>query len=403
MSRNAVVAAIALSLAIGFLTGSYSSKVVQRSNLEPVEDLAKAIDQVLLEGSRLDRMSRLGPLLEQLDAENLSSVEAIYMRDLPNLGECDIRPFVDAWTRFDAPGAFSSALQWKYVAKRRIGVEAAVHGWAIRMLPGALLAVEQTAEERPRLAQMLRESLVSGWVHSGADGLSQYLRETPGELDPLLTIAVGATLRRHGVEELLRWSDEFGHGSTTAFQAKVFAKTVHTVGRRDPERAATWILDHMGKDYVADSPRILAEVWIDVDPIRAFEWLRTESPEEGRGKAVGLTFGRWLFMDREAALSWLGEKPRTPFHDPAINTMARQLSRTKPEESIEWCGEIMTSEWSQRCHFATAKIWYRRDPKVAEQWLAASPLSEDDRESVRESAMKRSQKKAKVSGKGRVQ
>jgi len=336
-------AAIAFGLLFAFFAGWLVATGSQR-----VDDLGTAVEVALREGDRLERTARLVPLLEQLDADNLSGVLSVYRRELSGLGECEIRLFVGAWTRFDGRAAFEETLGWM-PSKLRVGVQAAAQGWALHDVAQARPIIEATAESRPRLAELLLQALVIGWVHSGESGLDAYLRTVAPSNDDLLTVAIGATRRAQGNASLLAWSERFGANLDPLLRAKVFRKAVRVVGRRDPQHAARFALSRWGQEYASEGPRVLVEAWIETDPQEAFEWLRTTAPLASREEAVGLAFGRWLYRDRRAALAWLEGAERTTFHDPAIRTLARQLAGSSPEDAHAWCHRTQSEAMRKQC------------------------------------------------------
>jgi hypothetical protein len=288
-------------------------------------------------------------------------------------------------------------MDWRFLGKREIGADAAIHGWALRDPAAARVAFEETLEDRPRLAGALFPSLVSGWAHSGQGGLEEYLRSAPESAQAEgLGVVIGATLRRRDIDGLQEWSEGFIRGSEPALQATVFRRTVRAVARRDPDRAIAWLAEHVDQDYAAHGHRVLAEEWVQTAPLEAFEWIRTGVPEDRREDAVKLTFGRWLVTRRQDAEAWLDSAPRTAFHDPAIYTLARRLARESPPHAVAWCDRSQGDEWRLDCLSMVAKRWYREDPGAAEAWLEASPLDEPARQGVRDSGRRRRAMRAGV-------
>ncbi len=135
------------------------------------EDIAASIRSALSHASALEGFGRTASLLQHLDPETLPEVLAVYDQMLSILDECDIRPFVDAWARFDSAAALDHTLAWPFKIKQEFGVQAAIRSWALHDPLEAQLAYKQTFKENRTLDQEgLFRNLLIGWVHSGQGG-----------------------------------------------------------------------------------------------------------------------------------------------------------------------------------------------------------------------------------------
>lgn len=359
------------------------------------EDLAAAIRVALGESSSMERFGRTSSLLRHLGPENLPEVRTIYDQILSVLGECDIRLFVEAWARFDPAAAFDHTNGWRFSSKRKSGVEAALYGWTLRDQLAARLAFQQIAADDTSLQDGLFRNLVTGWVHSGQEGLDAYLAGlTPLAQNKGTAIVAGALGRRDGTEAIVRWADAILRDETyeTHFKRTVFRRGARTVARWQPEQAAAWILEHAGRDYAGDGLRIVAEQWGERDGEAALQWLRDQPTGKPRDEAVRDAFVEWWKVDPAGAGAWLASASLTAFHDPAVNAYARKLSDPAPREAIGWCERVQDAELGYRCLEVAASQWYRRDPVAAEAWLQRSPLDEDARRAVRALPEKRPRK-----------
>ena len=379
------IAAIVAAFAVGRLTA------LPEAASAP-EDMGAAVRAALAEGSQLKRVGQVASLLEHLDSENLPAVQAVYDRLLPVVDKCDIRPFVSAWARFDPAGALVQSAAWRYQIKREIGVEAAIHAWALRDPLAARMAYEQVAVDNPGLAEGAFMNLVTGWAHSGKGGLVPYV----DDLEPMAKanatgLVVGVLSRKGGVEAIQPWVDAIlrDEAHDRNFKRSAFRRGARSIARWDPERAAAWAMQHAGSDYAEDGPRIVAEEWSDQDGRAALTWLRELPAGEPRDQAVRGAFVQWVKWDPLGAEQWLRSETLTAFHDPAVNAYAMHLDNSAPEQAVGWCERVLGADYRHGCLKTAATHWYERDAVAAEAWLQQSPLDEQARRRVRRAPLER--------------
>jgi hypothetical protein len=350
------------------------------------EDLGAAVRAALAEGDVLERFDRTASALQHLDPDNLPGVLAIYDQRIASIGDSDIRPFVAAWARFDPLAALDHTSAWPFRAKREIGVEAAMHGWALRDPIAASLAIEGVSADQPELNGKLLHGLVKGWVHSGAEGLDRYIAVLPPTTrDAITVVAVGTLMRSGGAEAAMAWVDAIlrNEAYDDRFKLSAFRRGIRSVSRWYPERGAAWATEHAGNAYAVDGARIVAEQWGGRDGRAAMQWLRDQPAGKPREQAVRQAFLEWWRSDRQGAVEWLSSETLAAFHDPAVQLYASRIDARKPREAIGWCERILDSERRTGCFRAAAKAWYGRDAVAAEEWLQQSPLDEETRSQVR--------------------
>ena len=350
------------------------------------EDLGVSVRSALAEPSSLERLARTANLMHYLDAETLPEVVAVYDRMLSGLDECDIRPLVDAWTRFDPSAALDHTLAWRFTKRQKFGVDAVIRGWALRDPFEAQLVSEQVGQEHPSLRDGVFQNLVVGWVQSGQRGLDSYITGlSPVSQDAAAGLVVGGLLRKGGPELTQRWADAIleDHEHSPNFKKTVFRRATRSVARWYPERAAKWVMEHEGESYADHGIRLVAEQWGEQDGPAAMKWLRDRPAGEFRDDAVRDAFARWTKWDREGAERWLLVEELSAFHAPAINLYARRIDSQTPQKAIGWCERIVALDLQYGCLKVTASAWYQKDAVAAESWLQASPLDEEARRVVR--------------------
>ena len=350
------------------------------------EDIAASVRSALSHAGALEGFGRTASLLQHLDPETLPEVLGVYDQMLSILDECDIRPFVDAWARFDAAAALDHTLAWPFKIKQEFGVQAAIRSWALHDPLEAQLAYEQTFKQNRTLDQQaLFRNLVIGWVHSGQGGLDTYLAGLPPIAQDKATVYVaGNLMRKSGAEAAMRWTESIlrDEAYDSRFKRSVLRRGVRSVARWHPERAAAWVMEFAGSEHEADGVRIVADQWADRDGRAAMQWLHDQPAGESRDAAVGSSFARWRKWDPERAEEWLGSQSLTAFHDPAIDIYARLLDARAPREAVGWCERILDPARQLACLETTATQWYRRDAEAAVAWLQKSPLNEEARRKV---------------------
>lgn len=350
--------------------------------------MGPALRAALAEGSRLERFRVLTETLDGLEPGNLAEAVEVYDGQLSGLGDCEIAIFMDAWTRFDPLSAVEHVQRWPLMSKRKVGLEMAIQGWALRRPEEARVAVEEMMEDHPgRRKMLLIQNLVLGWTYSGSPGVVAFVAELPMPLRSGANVAmVGAQTRRLGAAGLLSWADEVlvELEGKREFQRGFFRRVAHAAGQRDPERAAAWAGRHAGSDYGANGRRIVGEHWVKRDPAATFEWLSAGAADEEGAEAIRRVLSLWLKQDRPAAEEWLDSASPATLPDPALDFYAQDLvKRLEIEMAISWADSIRDESLREASLKAVATPWYRREPEAAEAWLQQSSLSEEAREAVR--------------------
>jgi len=355
-------------------------------------DLAASIRSALGEGDVIERQGQIASLLERLDPDSLSEVAALYEGMIPVIDSSELGLFFAAWARFDSAGALDHALSWPHMEmkeQREVGVRAAIQVWAQLNPSAARLAAVEIATNNPRLREALWSGLVIGWAHSpqGQEGLGAFIAELPPlrRRDDAVDNAVRELLREGGAGAALGWAEPIlrDEGYDPIFKRSVFGAAVALTAQRDPERTATWVMEHSGADYAEEGPSIVAKHWSRQDGAAAMAWLGEQPAGALRDQAVREAFGRWSRTDPLRARAWLDSEILTALHDPALEIKAERLAPHEPERALGWCERIQDPARQQSCLESTAKSWYGRNAVEAEAWLQQSSLGEEARRRVR--------------------
>ncbi|MFP6641366.1 MAG: hypothetical protein VCC04_14055 [Myxococcota bacterium] len=398
MAKIVVAGVWIVSIGLAFLVGRGDSPTVVVRASEAPDDMAAAITTALGQGSSLARSGQSADILEHLNDENLSEVLEIYEDRLWQLGECEISPFVDAWTGFDPRGAFNRTMAWDQRAKRVMGTDAALLGWALRNPIEARVAFAEIMAEHPKKAEQIQRNLLAGWAHADLAGLSEYFVNLPGtgtqERDA--AILTNVILLSNGPEAVTDWVEEMvtKPDLPVSLKRSIFRAGVRNAARLQPTWVAAYAESHLSEEWAVDGPRIISEQWAKRDGLASLTWAGTLEEGRPREDAVRYGFVEWLRRNPSEAKAWLMEEEWTEFHAPALGHYAKRLAETDPVKAVALCEEVLDEDRRYGCLRKSAEEWYALDATAAEAWLQVSPIEEEHRRQIRQPKPRASKNRA---------
>jgi hypothetical protein len=350
------------------------------------------VQRALASGNSIERAARLANAFRSPQPLEWDGIVALYAREISALDESDVAPFVEAWVAQDVEAALAGIRAWPYASKREIGIRMLLESVARTEPDRTISFLDRLIGIYPRQKSGFQLAVAKGWSATDPNRLREYLLELPaGQLGAPLGFSLGMVARHHGVPFMLEWSERLiDETLIPQARSKILRKAARTAARRDPARAAKWVESLYGEEYGGDGPTAVADAWILVSPFEALQWLENEAPPASRPTALELSFGRWLFDDREAAVEWITSVDRTEFHDAALSSLARNVARRSGDEAVELCTTILKKDTRQKCLITVGRIWIRTDAAAAETWLENSDLDEATRESIRFEGNRRS-------------
>ena len=379
--RLARVGLPALALALAFALGRLGSRGGDATDPRDVASFRQA----LAEEDELVRLRRMSAFLEHLSPGNLAEARAALVEKQTGVGPDEVRLFMLAWARFDAPGAFDWA-QAQPAAWRPILTREAIQAWGSRDPQGALAALEGIEDAGTR--DRLRSSLVSAWARSpDKAGVLAYVSALPPERgrDSYLAQLVAETAKG-GPEAVIAWAEAIPDDAPGDFKRAAFRLAAGAVAHADTARAAGWYEAHRDDPYSAGSLEVIARRWVADDPPALFDWLESlteRGPRDAeRRRALALGIRLWIEADRNAASAWLRSQTPRPALDPALAVFAREIAERDPTDAFEWAELIDDESLRHRTRVAAARIWLRRDPAAAEAWLEQNDPSGELRAAV---------------------
>lgn len=340
-----------------------------------------AFREALLARDELTRSDRMSAFFQQLDPDTLpAALEAIEAHSV-GMSRQEVRLFLLAWSRFDAPGAFAWARDWKTPWRDTLMPEA-IYAWGFRDARAALRELD--AIDDPTLLARLRPSLFEGWLRSDdRSGASEAIAaiDDPRQRGRLTFLLAGETMR-DGPEAVLAWAEAVPEDAPNDFKTGAFNQAALMVARADPRRARDWYLLHRARPYSAGALAGIARKWVEHgDPPELFDWLRSLPAEGERAEetahAIAAGFRVWLRKQPEQAEAWLAAELPDPRLDPALVEIVRASTASSPASAIGWAGRIHDENLRRGHTVRVGRTWRTRDPDALQAWLAGSDLPED--------------------------
>jgi len=315
-----------LTLVGAFAVGRRDGREAASADLASVASFREA----LLAHDELTRAHRMSAFLQQLDPDTLpAALEALEANSI-GMSRQEVRLFLLAWSRFDAPGAFAWARDWNGRWRDTLMPEA-MYAWGFRDARAALRELD--AMDDAALRDRLRPSLFEGWMRSeDRAGASEAVAaiEDPRQRGRLTFLLAGETMR-DGPEAMLLWADSIAPDAPNNFKTGAFNQAAVMVARTDPQRAADWYLLHRDRPYSKGALNGIARAWAGRhDPQALFDWLLSLPTDGERAKetddAIASGFRVWLRRDPEQAEAWLIAAQPDPRLEPAAQVLARAKS-----------------------------------------------------------------------------
>jgi hypothetical protein len=330
----------------------------------------------------LTRSYRFSGFLQGLSPENLPEALEALVPSLPWLTTDELRVFMLAWARFDAPGALDHALSWPRPFHRN-GSGAAIYAWAMRDPAAARWALRST--EDPELEEFMEGRMIAGWTHGVyKQDASEYIASLPAGPRRFGYIGLLAwELSKQGPEAVMRWAEAVPD-DLPRYKAAVFLNASSTLAAIDPAGTARWVANHLSRDYTDGVMRVIARSWANSDPTAALGWLIQQPAGERRDGSVSNAFLVWLEASPEDATSWLrGATPERAL-DSTLRLMVGRTRRDTPEHAIDWAMAIDDPQLREQVVTNVARGWMERDADAAQAWLAESELSPEILDAIRD-------------------
>ncbi len=341
----------------------------------------------LLERDELERAYKLSVYLRGLERENLLETLEVLDRHQSGVTPAEIRLLMLAWSRFDAPGAFSWARDWPTPWKNTL-IGEAIWAWGYRDGPAALRALEGLGDAD--LVGRYRSSLMEGWLRSSdRHSATQYIAEIDEpKRRSRLTFVLAAEAARDGADATIAWLEGVPEDSPNDFKQGAFYHAASAVARYEPLRAADWFVQHRDAWYSEGSLDVIARTWAShYDAPKVMEWLSGLPSVEGERatelpEALGAAFGVWHRKEPEAAAEWLAAALPDARLDDAVMEIVRAGAQASPANAAAWAERIEDETQRRRALQASGRSWLDQDPDAARAWIDAADFSDELKQQI---------------------
>ena len=371
--------ALVLTTGLGFGCSPATESLPPRPDIETLGD-------ALTERDELERTYLLTSYLRAMRPEDLPAALAEVERHRVGISADEVRLFMLAWTRFDAPGAFAAARDWP-TPWSTILTEQAMQAWGFHDGPAALAEWERIEDEA--LQKRLRGALVAGWVAShDRKGVTEFAATVvePRRRSRLAFRLTGETMR-DGPDAVIAWADSVPIDAPNDFKETIFVHAAGAVARADPERVMPWYERHINQPYTSMALRNIASKWAQYhDPKTLLAWIETlafeEARESERTDAIRAAFRVWAANAPGEAEAWLEAARPSPARDAAIHEFARATLDASPVEALQWVARIADEAERRKATSRYTRKWLTQDPEAALSWLAEADIPSDWRQRI---------------------
>jgi len=353
-------------------------------------DPRPAIVDVVREPDAYARAARLANLLAALGPEAVPEVRSALRDPSIDLGAVELELLERFWATHDPEAASEWAYGYTGLGYRVPAITTTFELWA-RVDPESTLrwirAISSGGVVRGPYVDTAEAALIRGWFYSGRPGLVDFIRDMgpSDERQRSLGIYARQTIRRDGTAAVIRWAEALPD-QDKRFKLDAFRQVASELAQAEPAAGVAWCEAHCEGPFGAEVRELVANRWAAKDGQSALRWLSSLPPGSERDAIVRLTFRSWWRSDPEAAHAWLaamGTDGIAPWFEPALNIVALALAWEDPHEAMRWAALIEDDAGRETVIINVARTWRNQDAAAADAWLEQSPLSEENREAVR--------------------
>jgi hypothetical protein len=349
---------------------------------------SSSLDEAFGEYDPLRRAYLISHALQDFGPDDLPELQRVLVDRRMGIVPEEVRLFMLAWARFDAPGAFAWASEGPAGWRATLTGEA-MFAWAYYDGVAAMAVVDEA--EDPERVVALRQRALDGWMRSeDKQGVTEYISTYPDieRRGRFYFLLGGEVVMREGTDAAMRWVEALPDDAPGKQQkSALFNIVAKLVAGEDPVLAAEWFLAHRTQPYSKRALTEIARRWVqnrDNAPA-AFEWLLAMSSDGiragERDDAIAKGFRSWIQTDPEGAQQWLLSMLPNPELDVAIREAIKRLL-PKPGAAMPWARRL-DGEAGRRAESVRVGIrWRAKDQAAFNDWLKENDLPEEIRQKI---------------------
>jgi hypothetical protein len=383
----AVLWILSIALAVGLTRLAGPDRTGSEPSPSFGSESSPSLDEAFAEFDPLRRPYLITYALQDFGPDDLPELHRVLVDRRLGIVREEVRLFMLAWARFDAPGAYAWASQgprgWRPTLTRE-----ALFAWAYHDGPAAMAVVDET--EDPERQQVMRQQALDGWMRSDdKQGVADYLSAFPDvqRRGRFYSVLGGEVVMREGTDAAMRWVESLPDDAPNNQKKVLFNVVAKLVAGEDPVRAAEWFLAHRTRPYSERALIAIARRWVQNpdDASAAFEWLLAMSSDGiragERDDAIAKGFRGWIQTDPEGAQEWLLSMLPNPELEPAIKEAIKRLLPT-PEAAMPWARRLDDEAGRHAESVRVGIRWRGKDQEAFDDWLKENDLPEKTRQKI---------------------
>lgn len=348
----------------------------------------QSLSEILNEREMYARVGKLAERLSTLGPEGVEEARQLLLNQDDNMGGAENVLLVRYWAMHEPVDAARWAMLRAPLGYRLAVTLPAMEVWAMNDPYEAQLQVEALSMMPNANLIAADMGLIRGWFQSDKPGLEAYIRGLGlgQERQRALRILARQAIKTHGAEWAAKWPPALPDDDEK-FKLGAHRQFAIELGKTHVEVAKAFCAAHCDDPKYGDGiMKYVAQNWARRDGAAAMAWVKSQKPGPQRDLAVEWGFTGWLQSNPSEVTEWLesmGPTDIEPWLRPLLEMFAVRRAKEDPLRGLTWAAAIEDDTERSRTMRTIAMNWRRIDPDAADAWLADSPLSEEDRESVR--------------------
>lgn len=322
-------------------------------------------------------------LLDGMTAENAREVRE-QIAHLPS-DHAAFRDFHYAWGKV---GGAEAVLNGTETEKRDMAIT--LSGWASGSPDEALAWFNGLPKVRSKddpkssvnQAELLR-GLVNGLADASPDDATSFvvglMEGGNKQAGYMMHIVAEKVLQSSGPADAASWAEGLPEGEV---RNHTMGRVARQYAESDPAAAADWVMQFSDRPEAGHMVGQVGGQWARRDPKAAVNWLNELPASGGKNHGLSSAFSSWAGRSPEEAGNYIRQMAPSIERDSAIGGYAGRVAWENPTAAIEWADSVSDPKVRFQTQVNTGRIYMRRDPKGAKEWLETSGASEELRKAI---------------------